>query len=237
VSFALTIVDAAKRALYYNEEFRDMIVKALAMKCRWQIQRFKRHAAETVICFVDEPILSAFGSSTYVSVTRDDVVGALGEVVEAIHRDGGVAGVHCCGNTDWSIPLDAGTDVLNFDAFAYGETLGMYSEHVARHLEAGGVIAWGIVPTSPVIREQAVPALADRLGSLVRDISKTTGVDEESIWSQTMLTGSCGTGTLDIADAERVFALTSELSEFLRERHSLASPAFTGEKSERPIAR
>jgi len=40
--------------------------------------------AERVICFVDEPILSAFGSSTYVSVKRGDVVAALHEIVEAI---------------------------------------------------------------------------------------------------------------------------------------------------------
>jgi len=58
-SFALTIVDENKRAIYYNEEFRDVIVKAMAMKCRWQIQKFQPFA-EQIICFIDEPILSAF---------------------------------------------------------------------------------------------------------------------------------------------------------------------------------
>ncbi|MCU0287088.1 MAG: hypothetical protein MUF15_11930, partial [Acidobacteria bacterium] len=49
-SFALTIVDENKRAIYYNEEFRDVIIKALAMKCRWQIQKFQPYA-DKVICF------------------------------------------------------------------------------------------------------------------------------------------------------------------------------------------
>ena len=40
-SMALTIVDENKRAIYYNDEFKDVIIKALAMKCRWQIQKFK----------------------------------------------------------------------------------------------------------------------------------------------------------------------------------------------------
>jgi len=66
ISFALTIVDENKRALWYNEEFRDVVVKAMAMKSRWQIQKFQPYA-ENIICFIDEPILSAFGSSTYVS--------------------------------------------------------------------------------------------------------------------------------------------------------------------------
>ena len=99
-SFALTIVDENKRAIYYNEEFRDVIVKALAMKCRWQVAKFKPYA-DNVICFIDEPILSAFGSSTYVSVKREDVVGLLKEMIAAVHADGGIAGIHCCGNTEW----------------------------------------------------------------------------------------------------------------------------------------
>jgi len=99
-SFALTIVDENKRALWYNDEFRDVVVKALAMKCRWQIQMLKPYG-ENVICFVDEPILSGFGSSTYVSVQRDEVVAALGELVDAIHAEGAIAGIHCCGNRRW----------------------------------------------------------------------------------------------------------------------------------------
>lgn len=115
-SIALTIVDENKRAIYYNDEFRDVVVKAMAMKCRWQIQRYKNFA-EKVICFIDEPILSAFGSSTYVSVQREDVVNILKEVIDAVHADGALAGIHCCGNTEWSILIDAGVDIVNFDAF------------------------------------------------------------------------------------------------------------------------
>ncbi|MBN1541974.1 hypothetical protein JW992_07480, partial [candidate division KSB1 bacterium] len=151
-SFALTIVDENKRAIYYNEEFRDVIIKALAMKCRWQIQKFQPFA-ERIICFVDEPILSAFGSSTYVSVKREDVVAHLAEVIEAIHADNAIAGVHCCGNTEWSILIDAGVDLVNFDAFEYGETIAMYRDSVKAHLERGGALAWGVVPTSTAIRE------------------------------------------------------------------------------------
>ena len=110
ISFALTIVDENKRALWYNEEFRDVVIKAMAMKSRWQIQKFAPFA-ENIICFIDEPILSAFGSSTYVSVNRDEVVAALSECVEAVHMDGGLAGTHCCGNTEWSILIDAGVDI------------------------------------------------------------------------------------------------------------------------------
>ena len=49
-------------------------------------------------------------------MTRDDTVAKLGEVIEAVHAEGALAGVHCCGNTEWSILIDAGVDIINFDA-------------------------------------------------------------------------------------------------------------------------
>ena len=45
ISFGLTIVDENKRAIYYNAEFVDVVVKGLAMKCRWQIKKFRPFAA------------------------------------------------------------------------------------------------------------------------------------------------------------------------------------------------
>jgi hypothetical protein len=216
-SFALTITDETKRAIYYNEEFRDVIIKALAMKCRWQIQKFQPFA-ERMICFIDEPILSAFGSSTYVSVKREDVVAHLQEVIGAIHAEGGLAGVHCCGNTEWTILIDAGVDIVNFDAFGFGDTIALYPHAVQAHLERGGALAWGIVPTSAAIREQTPEALAARFEQLADNLA-AKGLDKQLIRAQAMLTPSCGTGAMEVADAEQVFRTLRAVSEALRARH------------------
>ena len=207
LSFGLTIVDENKRAIYYNDEFVDVVVKALAMKCRWQIRKFRPYA-EKVICFIDEPILSAFGSSTYVSVTRDDVVAKLSEVIDAVHAEGALAGIHCCGNTEWRILIDAGVDIVNFDAFDYGETIALYPEAVKRHLEAGKALAWGIVPTNSAkiqAQTRGEPGGASST-RLVDNLAKAAGIDRELILRQALITPSCGTGSLPVADAERVFA-------------------------------
>jgi hypothetical protein len=216
-SFALTVTDENKRAIYYNEEFRDVIIKALAMKCRWQIQRFQRYG-ERMICFIDEPILSAFGSSTYVSLKREDVVAHLKEVIDAVHAEGGLAGIHCCGNTEWSILIDAGVDIINFDAFGFGDTIAMYPKAVKMHLERGGVIAWGIVPTSVAIREQKIETLVTHFGRLADGLA-AKGIDRQLIMEQAMITPSCGTGSLGVADTEKVFQLLGEMSGALRAKH------------------
>jgi hypothetical protein len=216
-SFALTIVDETKRAIWYNEEFRDVVVKTMAMKCRWQLQALKPFA-QNLICFIDEPILSAFGSSTYVSVKRDDVVSAIAECVAAVKAEGALAGVHCCGNTEWTILIDAGVDIVNFDAFGFGETIAMYAPAVKRHLDAGGMLAWGVVPTSPAIREQTVASLAAKLEAAMDNLA-SKGIDKGLIVRQALVTPSCGTGSMEPADAERVFALTAELAGQMKARY------------------
>jgi hypothetical protein len=217
VSFALTLVDEKKRAIYYNEEFRDVITKAIIAKSRWQVKKFKEYA-EDIICFIDEPILSAFGSSTYVSVKREDVVEMLRETIDAIHKDGAYVGIHCCGNTEWSILMDAGVDMVNFDAFEYGHTIAMYPEHVKAHLERGGTLAWGVVPTSTAIREQTVESLEKKLEEGIDGLA-ATGIDRNLIIKQALISPSCGTGSMDIEDAEKVFDLLNKLSTRMKEKY------------------
>jgi len=218
VTFALSITDENKRALYYNEEFRDVIVKSICAKSRWQIQQFKPFA-DNIICFIDEPILSAFGSSTYVSVKREDVVSILNEVIEAIHAEGGIAGIHCCGNTEWSILIDAGVDIVNFDAFEYGDTIAIYADSVKKHLQKGGTLAWGVVPTSEKIREQTAQSLETQLEKVMDNLA-SKGIDKNLITEQAIITPSCGTGSLAVEDAEKVFSLMAELTKRMKSKYN-----------------
>lgn len=217
-SFALTITDENKRAIYYNEEFRDVVIKAMAMKCRWQIQKFQPYA-EKVICFIDEPILSAFGSSTYISVKREDVVAHLQEVIEAVHADNALAGIHCCGNTEWSILIDAGVDIVNFDAYEFGETIAIYPEAVKTHLDRGGLLAWGVVPTSHAIREKSIEDLIIHLEKMMDNLA-SKGISKQQITEQAIITPSCGTGSMNPEDAEKVFQTTQSLSKALKEKYN-----------------
>lgn len=216
-TFALSCQDAGGLPVYFREELRDVVTKAMAMKSRWQIRRFRRYAKD-VICFLDEPALAAFGSSAYVGVQREDVVDTLREVVAAIQSEGALAAMHCCGNTDWSIPIEAGVDIVNFDAYEYGETIARYRAPVRALFDRGGALAWGIVPTSAAIREETVETLADRLERAMAVLAGK-GFDRDEMARQAMITPSCGAGCMEPADAERVFELTSSLSIYMKTRH------------------
>jgi len=226
LTFGLAIVDQDKRAIYYNPEFVDVVVKAMVMKCRWQIRKFQPFA-ENIICFIDEPILSGFGSSTYVSLTHDDAIAKLGEVVEAVHGEGALAGVHCCGNTEWPLLIDSNVDIINFDAFDYGETILLYPEPMKAHLKAGKYLAFGIVPTnSAKIKAATLDSLKAKFCDLVEKLAKATGLDTQLICRQAFVTPACGTGSMPVADAELVFKTLHELSANLRKE--VGAPALAG---------
>lgn len=214
VTFGLATVDENKRALYYNDVYRDVVIKGIAMKARWLLEKFKP-LGYSQICFVDEPILTGFGSSTYVSVQREDVVRDLNEVVEAVHADGALVGTHCCGNTEWPILIDAGVDIISFDAFEFGETIAYYPDRTKEFLERGGVLAWGIVPTSEKIGEETADSLIARLKERITYLA-SKGIDENRIWEKCLLTPSCGTGSLSVELSEKVFYTLSEVSRLLR---------------------
>lgn len=214
ITVGLGRVDESKRSVYYHEMLRDVIVKGTEMKARWLLRRFKFLGCPQ-ICFIDEPILSAFGSSTYVSVQRPDVVQALEAVILAVHREDALAGIHCCGNTEWTILMDAGADVVSFDAYDYGETIGYYADRLKVFLENGGILAWGIVPTSAKISLETADSLSRKLAGHVSALSGK-GLAESLIWDNCLLTPSCGTGSLSVELSEKVLATLHEVSRKLR---------------------
>lgn len=216
ITFGLSVVDEKKRAIYYDEIFRDAVVKGITMKSRWLLKKFKS-LGYSQICFIDEPILSAFGSSTYVSVQRSDVVDYLREVIEAIHEEGALAGIHCCGNTEWTILIDAGVDIISFDAYEFGETIGYYPEQTKEFLEKEGAIAWGIVPTSDKINQETSESLVMQLENKIDSLANK-GIDKTLIWERCLITPSCGTGSLSVELSEKVFKQLSKVSSALREK-------------------
>lgn len=215
ITVGLGRVDENKRAIYYNDLFRDVIVKGTEMKARWLLDKFSFLGCQQ-ICFIDEPILAGFGSSTYVSLHRADVVQYLNAVIQAIRKHNAIAGIHCCGNTEWTILIDADVEVISFDAYGYADTIAYYPDQVKDFLEKGGVLAWGIVPTSEKINTETAESLVKKLESHVNNLAGK-GIDKNLIWEKCLITPSCGTGSLPIDLSETIFTKLSRVSRIIRD--------------------
>ena len=217
ITFCTGIQDENKAAIFYDEQLRDAGVKLLAMKARWQVRRLAA-LNRPVIIFCDEPALAGYGSSEFISITREDILDCLREVVAAIHDEGGLAGIHVCANTDWSLVLDAAADIISFDAYAYFDRLVLYREQIIKFMKAGNILAWGIVPTfnAETIAEENTESLLLQWHAKA-DMLEQMGIDRSVIQAQSLITPSCGTGSLPPELAVKVLRLTRAISDRLRQ--------------------
>jgi len=216
------LLDQDRRCSYYDDQLRDVIVKTVALKATWQMAHLSAFDLPLMI-FLDEPALLGFGSQTFITVSREDVIGDLNEVAAAIHAQGGLAGVHCEENTDWSLLMETDLDILNFDAYDHMQAITLYPAELRSFLEHGGVLAWGIVPTldREAAATETVPSLLARFDDGLEQLARK-GFDRELLLRQALITPSCGAGgVLTEPLAERVLGLLRELSTTIRSRHEL----------------
>lgn len=214
ISFGLSLADQEQKPVFYDLSLRDIVVKHLSLKARWLEKKMNElFPGVPTITFFDEPSLAAFGSA-FSGLNREDVILSLNECLDAVK---GLKGVHCCGNTDWGVLLSAHLDILSFDAYDYLETLSLYPKDLKAFLEKGGVLAWGIVPTTEAIIKEDVQTLHQRLKKQMETLSQK-GIDPSLLHKQAILTPSCGMGLLSVPLAEKVCRLTAELSKMLRSK-------------------
>jgi methionine synthase II (cobalamin-independent) len=213
ITLGLTLREQGGAAVFFNPDLRDMLVKLVAMKARWQEETFRRIVpqAETII-FLDEPILSSYGSA-FMNVSREDVITALKEACAPLQ---GLKGVHICGNTDWPMIMEAGLDIINFDAYYYLPSFLLYAEQLRSFLEGGGAIGWGIVPTDDEALKSVQPSeLVDQLKEGMDQLVQE-GIPQGLLAERSLITPSCGAGSLSEEGTRRAYHMTAEVAAILR---------------------
>ncbi|OQY02110.1 MAG: hypothetical protein B6I26_01930 [Desulfobacteraceae bacterium 4572_130] len=212
VTFAVGITDQNNKAIFYNDELRDIAVKHIAMHGKYQAKKFIEKGIKPII-FFDEPVLAGFGTSAFITITKQDVTNALNEVIKAVHKQNGLVGVHVCANTEWSILFDLNIDIISFDSYSYFNKFILYPEMIKKYINRGGILAWGIVPTLNVndIAKETTNSLTKKLKFQIKEIEKL-GISKKTIIEQSFITPSCGTGSIDINSAIKVLELTRDVS-------------------------
>jgi methionine synthase II (cobalamin-independent) len=214
VTWGLTVTDSEGKAIIYDDVLGDAMTKFLRLKAGWQEKELSKISKNTII-FVDEPYMASFGSVS-VLLSRERVISLLEEVFRGIE---GLKGVHCCGNTDWSVLLGTSVDIISFDAYNYAQSLSLYPAEVKSFLDRKGAIAWGIIPNDePSLAKETVASLKDRLEEAMAPFTRN-GVPFQQLLRQGLLTPSCGLAPLDTPEAAaHALELLSNLSQTIRKR-------------------
>jgi len=213
ISIGMQLTDSQMKPILYDDVAGDAVGRCLRLVASAEEKALEVISPRTMV-FLDEPYLHAIGSAL-VSLPRDVVIRQLEEVFGGLR---GLKGIHCCGNTDWSLVLSTSVDVVSFDAFHYGETLVLYADDVRDFVNRGGIIAWGIVPnTIEALQAEDVSSLTEALLRLVHRL-KEKGVPLDSLVSRSLITPSCGLSGLPESGAERALCLLAGVSEEMRKR-------------------
>lgn len=213
ISLGLQVTDEGLKPILYDDVFNDALGRYLRLVASAQEKALQQISPQTIL-FLDEPYLHALGSALF-SLSRETVIRLLEEVFDGLS---GLKGIHCCGNTDWSVVLSTSLDVLSFDAFNYGETLALYPDEVRAFLNRGGIIAWGIVPDrGDILEGESVDSLS---AALLREMNrlKTKGLSFDRLVAQSLVTPSCGLSGLTEEGAEKALALLADVSRSMRSR-------------------
>jgi methionine synthase II (cobalamin-independent) len=213
-TFAAAVNNDEGLALLHDEVFMQAIVNGLSMKALWQVKKFKGFGRK-IIVFIDEPYLGCFGSA-YTPINRETVIKGLSDLTARLKDEGALTGVHCCGNTDWSIFTDtANIDIINFDAFSFLDKFVLYADNLKSFLKRGGIVCWGIVPTQEFSGKETAEALLKRLNEGIDTLARK-GLDKDLIIQQMLLSPSCGLGTLDAQKSGSILKLLCEISSSIR---------------------
>ncbi len=211
ITFATAVKDMDGRAIFYDDQLRDVAIKHLAMLAYYQAEVLS-HFNKPVIIFLDEPALAGFGSSEFISISKEDVISAFSEIISLLHEKGVYVGIHVCANTDWSLVFDSGADILSFDAYSYFNKLLLFKDHLKSFLHNNGVVAWGIVPTQKdLIEKLSFDSLLSTFESQLKEAIDVLDIDINTLLNQIFITPSCGTGSLPPQMAEKVLSYTKEL--------------------------
>lgn len=180
----------------------ENLVENLAQKALWQIYEIKSASPDTTpIIFMDEPSLATINGEIPTRMIKF--------VSDKIKENGALSGVHCCADCDWNIAIDAGVDIISFDAYTYNPKL-----EFKKFIENGGKIAWGIVPTRDVeaLKNADLNKMTEIFENGVKNLTKM-GINEKIIIENSLITPSCGAGSLSEELAEKAMDLTKQLSE------------------------
>ena len=176
---------------------RRELAQALAEGVRGHVADLRRRVpqAARLVVQVDEPALpyvingqvpTASGWGKHRSVDLPEASELLAEVLSAIEDAGAEPWVHSCApGVPWRLVRGAGAkgllvDVAQLDAAA--------TDHLAEHLEAGGVVGLGLLPTV----DPAVVPSDRQLTEQVLRWCDMVGLDAEELGDQLLVTPSCG---------------------------------------------
>jgi len=173
---------------------------ALLAHCR------RRLPEAPLVVFLDEPGLVRVADGG-LGIEPETAIDLLSHALAALEEDA-VTGVHCCGPTDWRLASAAGATILSLpvDLTSCLAAAGPLNGH----LDRGGWIAWGVVPTHEPLGTDP-DRLWRRLSAVWCELVQA-GCDPVQLRTQALVTPACGLAGHGVSQAARALKLATTVA-------------------------
>lgn len=188
---------------------------AVSAQARDLVQLCQRRLPDApVVAMLDEPGLVALPAGG-IPLAADAVIDLLSGSLATLEGAGAATGVHCCGATDWRLVSQAGPTILALPTDP-AIVLDGAAGALATHLERGGWVAWGAVPSDQPLGTDP-DRLWRRLTALWCELVRS-GCDPGLLRTQALVTPACGLAGHGISQAGRWLAAASDLARRVSEQ-------------------
>jgi methionine synthase II (cobalamin-independent) len=215
-TLATSLKTENKEISIFRDDLKDLITKFLTLKALSQGLELKKFSS-IVIIFLDEPGLSGFGSSSFITLSKDLVLSILNEIIEILINFGIITGIHICANTSWDIILESKVNIISFDSFNFYDKLIIYKNFLKNFLkDENKYLAWGVIPTNSEILENiSLEEIIRKFRSQLSDLSSTLNISKEEVLRKSLFTPSCGLGSLSESLSIKVLELLKNFKSFI----------------------
>lgn len=181
-----------------------------------RVRALRREATELLpesplVLVLDEPGLTGYSPATF-PIGAEDTIDLLSGSLASVGPEA-IAGVHCCGPTDWRLVLHAGPDLLSMPV---ADAVTDDVAGLAMFLDRGGWVAWGAVPTDRPLGDRD-DAHWRRLNVLWSDLARN-GCDPLLLRTQAIVTPACGLAFHREAQVGAVYGLVRRLAERVQDQ-------------------
>ena len=199
-----------------DKTFKKLFIQAVCVKALWAINKIREISKSTVpVIVLEEPMLAQLGNikRDNEDITVEYVTSMLAKVVEKIQPTGALLAVQCFDKCDWKIPINAGIDIISFDAYNNPNNLCIIPDHIIDFLQRGGKINWGIIPTinESIVKNINLDLIEKRFINTLEGLV-LAGVPRPLVYNSALVSVQGDVNELSLIFAEKALMLATQLS-------------------------
>jgi hypothetical protein len=215
-SVSQKIFQSINKQSLLDKTYRKLIIQAIGVKALWAINKIKEYCPTTTpVILLEEPLFSLYGNLKRENeeISPELITSLFNKIIETIHSAGGIVGIHSHKKCHWTIPINAGVDIISFDAYNNPNNLTIISDEISEFIVKGGKINWGIIPIAneKFLKDLSIDTITNRMLATF-DILISAGVSPKLVYRSALVSVQGDLAHLPLIFAEKAIILSTQLA-------------------------